>query len=72
MALNLGLNAVGGDPRVSMDDTNLNEQGFLSSKHRLHHDPAITFKEYHHYTTDILGPFGVGYEFAVLRVGEYY
>jgi hypothetical protein len=49
MALNMGLNAVGGDPRVSMDAANANETEFISPKHRLHHDPSVTFEEYHYY-----------------------
>jgi hypothetical protein len=49
MALNMGLNAVGGDPRVSMDAANPNETEFVSPKHRLHHDPSVSFEEYHYY-----------------------
>lgn len=49
MALNMGLNAVGGDPRVSSDVANINETEFISPKHRLHHDPSVTFEEYHYY-----------------------
>lgn len=49
MALNMGLNAVGGDPRVSMDVGNPNETQLISPKNRLHHDPSVTFEEYHYY-----------------------
>jgi hypothetical protein len=49
MALNMGINAVGGDPRVSTDAANLNQTEFISPKHRLHHDPSVTFEEYHYY-----------------------
>ena len=49
MALNMGLNAVGGDPRVSTDAANPNQTEFVSPKHRLHHDPRVTFEEYHYY-----------------------
>ena len=49
MALNLGLNAVAGDPRVELDAADPNQTEFISPKHRLHHDPNVTFEEYHYY-----------------------
>jgi hypothetical protein len=49
MALNMGANAVGGDPRMSMDAANPNATQIIAPKHRLHHDPSVTFEEYHYY-----------------------
>ena len=49
MALKMGPNAVGGDPRTSIDAANPNEVEYISPKHRKHHDPTVTFEEYHYY-----------------------
>ncbi|KAG0645681.1 hypothetical protein D0Z07_8572 [Hyphodiscus hymeniophilus] len=49
MALNMGLNAIGGDPRLSIDAADPDQAVFVSPKHRLHHDPSVTFEEYHFY-----------------------
>jgi hypothetical protein len=47
MALNMGLNAVGGDPRYDLDAASPSTA--IHPQHRLHHDINVTFEEYHYY-----------------------
>jgi hypothetical protein len=47
MALNMGANAVGGDPRYDLHTASPSTA--IHPQHRLHHDVNVTFEEYYYY-----------------------